>query len=125
MAQGESGLGKLGEAAAADYLRRKKHKVLARGFNCPAGELDLVTRDGPTIVFVEVKTQESRQFQDPERRVHATKQARLTRAAKWYLQARGWQDVPCRFDVVTVILAPSKPPEFEHFEAAFVPRVWR
>jgi putative endonuclease len=113
-----------GEAAAASYLRRKRHKLLARRYNCPAGELDLVTRDGETIVFVEVKTQRDRRAQDPEFRVSATKRARLIRAARWFVQRRGWHERPCRFDVLAVILPPAGPPEIEHFEAAFTPRAW-
>ncbi len=117
-------LGLRGERLAEKHLRRAGCKTLARRFSTPVGEIDLVMADGETIVFVEVKTQRDRAFQDPELRVTPAKQRKLIRAARWYLHHRRLDDVPCRFDVVAVVLPPGGPAEVTHFADAFVPGRW-
>jgi putative endonuclease len=114
-------LGLAGERLAERFLRRQGLKVLERRYATPVGELDLVMRAGETIVFVEVKTRRSRALADPQDAVSGPKRRKLLRCAGWYLRRRGWQDRPCRFDVVAVVLPEDGPAEIEHFPAAFVP----
>lgn len=115
-------LGLLGEQAAERFLRRLGLRTLARRFNTPAGELDLVMRAGETVVFVEVKTQTDAQRLDPEERVGSQKRTRLIRAAHWFIHQHQLEDQPARFDVVSVLLAPGAQPEVQHFADAFTPR---
>lgn len=99
-------------------------RTLARRFGTPAGELDLVMRESETVVFVEVKTQRSRDFADPQDRVTPGKQRKLIKAARWYVRGKHCEDAPCRFDVVSVIAADGCEPEIDYFVDAFAPRDW-
>jgi len=110
-----------GERLAEKHLRRKGLKLLARRFSAPVGELDLVMRDGRTIVFVEVKTLSDRRFKDPQDQVTPAKQRKLFRIAQWYLHHKKLDDRPCRFDVTSVVIPREGEVEIEHFEDAFLP----
>lgn len=120
MATERDELGLRGERIAERALKQAKMRVLARRFRTPVGELDLVARDGDTIVFVEVKTQTSEAHIDPRDRLTPGKRAALIRAAKWMIRARKWEQKPLRFDVVTVIMDASEP-RVEHIRDAFSP----
>lgn len=114
-------LGHAGERLAERFLTERGLKTLARRFASPVGEIDLVMRDGDTVVFVEVKTRHDRSLADPEDAVRAGKQRRMTRAARWFIRHKHWDDRPCRFDVVAVVVPPDGEPEIEHFPDAFLP----
>ena len=81
-------LGDRGEEAAAKFLANKGYKILARQFRTPLGELDLVARDGGTLVFVEVKTRRSLRFGLPSDAVGVTKQRKIIRSSMWYIGAQ-------------------------------------
>lgn len=111
-----------GEAIAETALRRAGMKLLARRFNRPAGEIDLVMRDRGTIVFVEVKTQRSERWSDATDRVTPAKQRKLACAARRFLAEHRLCSAPCRFDVVVVTLGePGARPTLRHFPDAFTP----
>lgn len=110
-----------GERIAERYLRKAGLKILARRFDTPVGELDLVFLDGQTIVFVEVKTQRDRKLLDPYERVTIPKQRKLTSAARWFLKARRFADRPCRFDVISVVAPEDGEPMVQHIRDAFTP----
>jgi len=116
-----SQLGLQGERLAEAYLKKQGFKTVARRFATPVGELDLVMRKADTVVFVEVKTQRDRLFQDPQEQVTLSKQRRVLRAADWFLHRKRWEDRPCRFDVVAIVLPETGDPEIEHFPDAFLP----
>ena len=97
-------LGQAGEAAAVRFLRRRGLVILARNLRSRLGELDLLARDGSTLVFVEVKSRRGRSGDPPEAAVDARKRARLVRIALGYLAARRLGERSCRFDVVGVSL---------------------
>ena len=121
---GESGpdrrqaLGRRGEDLAAAQLVRDGYRVVDRNYRCPLGEIDLVARDGESVVFVEVKTRSSRAFGTSAEAVSRSKQARLLRLADCYLRERGLGNPPCRFDVVAVDAA-WEPPLVEVIRDAF------
>jgi len=117
----ESELGPAGERVACRYLRDKGYKILARGFRCPYGEIDVVALDRDTIVFVEVKTRSDERAADLEEAVRPAKIRRLTRAAKVYLQRKRVPDHPARFDFVGVILPRQGRPVVRHAIDAFQP----
>jgi putative endonuclease len=114
-------LGRKGEKLAEKYLKQRGLKTVARHYSTPVGELDLVMRDGQTLVFAEVKTRRDRKYADPQDAVRYEKQRCLTRAAQWFIRRRGWEDRPCRFDLIAVILPPGGEPEIEYFPDAFPP----
>jgi putative endonuclease len=121
MADPRHATGRSGEQLAEAHLRRLGYRSIAANFKTPVGELDLVMHDGDTIVFVEVKTRTDRRFAEPHDAVTAAKMAKLSRAAAWFVQRRGWSERPCRFDVVTIITGAGPQPQIEHFREAFVP----
>lgn len=117
-------LARHGERVAELYLETVRGMtILAHRFRVPGGEVDLIARDGKTLVFVEVKTQRDRKWTDPELRVDAAKRRRLTLAARNYIHLKRADASPCRFDVVAVTLTPDddSPAEIRHFEDAFPP----
>lgn len=94
--------GAAGEAAACQHLAACGLTVVARNWRCRLGELDVVALEGGQVVFVEVKTRTSDRFGTGAEAVDPRKQARLVRLAHAFLQARGWEGLPVRFDVVVV-----------------------
>ena len=88
------------EERAARFLERQGLAILARNFRTRLGEIDLVARDGQTLVFIEVRLRVSRAFGGAQASVDARKQAKLLAAARLYL-SRLKAEPPCRFDVVT------------------------
>lgn len=92
-------LGAEAEDRAAEYLAHRGLRPVARNFRCRGGEIDLVMRDGPVLVFVEVRARKGAGFGGAAESITATKQARIILAARHYL-ARHGLDVPCRFDAV-------------------------
>lgn len=97
-----SKLGDFGEQAAAAHLARRGYVLVARKWRCAAGEIDLLMRDGPTLVFVEVRTRRDR-LGLAEESVGRAKQAKLIALAYAYLEAAGVpDDLPWRIDVVVL-----------------------
>ena len=96
-------LGAAGEAAAESWLRRAGLVIVARGFRARCGEIDLIARDGPVVVFVEVKTRTQSAFGRPSEAVTAVKRGRIARVASLFLARSGWDEKACRFDVVEVV----------------------
>ncbi len=109
--------GRRGETLAAKHLRALGYTVEARNWSCATGELDLVCRDGDTLVFVEVRTVSTQFLASPIQTIDAAKQARVARAAEAYIQKKRSEYDGLRFDVVGVLL--TKPPQIEHLENAF------
>ncbi|HWC01210.1 MAG TPA: YraN family protein [Methylomirabilota bacterium] len=97
-------LGRAGEAAAARFLERRGFVILARNLRSRLGEIDLVARDGGTLVFVEVKARRGLPGDPPQAAVDARKRARISRLALGYLSARRLGERSCRFDVIGVSL---------------------
>jgi putative endonuclease len=113
-------LGRRGEELAAAYLARCGFRVVERNCRSRLGEIDLVARDGPTLVFVEVKTRTGPTVDPPQVAVDRRKQSRLGRLALAYLGRRRLGTVACRFDVVAVTLDRSGvAPTIAHFAGAF------
>ncbi|MDZ7750792.1 MAG: YraN family protein [Gammaproteobacteria bacterium] len=95
--------GAAAERFAEAHLKAHGLATLARNYRCPGGELDLVMRDGVTLVFVEVRMRTTRGFGGAEASVDARKRARIARCAAHYLQkGHGPREAPCRFDVVAL-----------------------
>lgn len=116
-------IGKAGEDAAAECLRTQGWLILDRNWRCRDGELDIVARDGPAVVFCEVKTRSSDRFGSPLAAVDPRKAARIRRLAVRWLQDRrgeaGWRPpAVVRFDVLGVHLAGARM-QVEHVRGAF------
>ena len=96
--------GARGEECAAGFLRVQGYRILERNYRCPLGEVDIIARDGNTVVFVEVKTRTSERFGTPQAAIGPQKQKRMTAIALYYLKGQGWLGKPARFDVAAVSL---------------------
>lgn len=114
-------VGAWGESLAADYLQRKRYKLLATGYRCRFGEIDLIVSNRKYLVFVEVKLRKSDKFAQALEFVDRKKQARLRTTAEIYL-SQNPTDLQPRFDVIE-IYAPdgldTKKPVIYHLEDAF------
>jgi putative endonuclease len=122
--------GSLGEDAARDYLKEQGLKFLTANFKCKEGEIDLVFRDGESLVFVEVKTRTAGGWTRPSKAVDNRKRKALVQTASEYLRLLGTRDVAYRFDVVEVLLKEGAVAEVRHnvnsFHSKMVrPRGWR
>lgn len=114
-------VGAWGEAVAADYLRKKRFQVIATGYRCRYGEIDLVVQNRQYLVFVEVKLRSSDRFAEAREFVDLRKQERLRATASLYLDQFPTELQP-RFDVIEVYApegSATKYPRIIHLEDAF------
>ena len=113
--------GAWGEALAAEYLRKKHYQIVAAGYRCRFGEIDLIVKNRKYLVFVEVKTRKNSDFAGAREYVDRNKQDRIRVTASMYLSQNPTNLQP-RFDVVEVY-APmgeqTSKPEIYHMEDAF------
>ena len=111
-------LGRAGEKAAADLLRRRGYEVVGSGFRARRGELDLVCRRGAELVVVEVKTRTDDAFGTPVEAVGSRKRRALMAAAAEYRALAEWRG-PIRFAVVGLTVSADGKFEAELIEDAF------
>ena len=93
-------------------------RILARNFRCRSGEIDVVAKDGATLVFVEVKERRGESHGSAVEAVTERKRARVVRAARIYAASKGLSESPIRFDVVAIDWGPSGP-QLRHDVDAF------
>ena len=114
-------VGAWGESLAATYLQKKRYAILAAGYRCRYGEIDLIAATKNYLVFVEVKLRKSDRFASAKEFVDYHKQNRLRATAEMYLSQNPTELQP-RFDVIE-IYAPegtdTKKPVIHHLEDAF------
>lgn len=114
-------LGSWGEALAAEHLRKKRYTILAVGYHCRFGEIDLIAKNRTNLVFVEVKLRKNAEFAAAREYVSRSKQDRIRVTASFYL-SHNPTDLQPRFDVIE-IYAPdgvnTKAPHLIHLESAF------
>lgn len=113
--------GAWGEALAAEFLRKKHYRLLATGYRCRYGEIDLIVCDRTYLVFVEVKLRKSNSFAQAREFVDYRKQNRIKTTASVYLSQNATALQP-RFDVIEIYapegIATTKP-IINHLEDAF------
>ena len=117
---GSQTLGAIGEELAYHFLLAKGYKVLLRNYECPIGEIDLIAKERGQLVFIEVKTRSSDEMGAPAEAVTFHKRRQIGKCAQYYLKRYGIHDVPCRFDVLSIVLLPNKEPVFDLIESAFM-----
>jgi putative endonuclease len=94
--------GKRGEDRACQYLRALGYRIVERNFRCKLGELDIIARDGSTLVFTEVRSRTDSRHGTPLETVTWPKQRRIAQVASYYLSVRQPRFDTCRFDVVGI-----------------------
>ncbi|RZS86981.1 putative endonuclease [Motilibacter rhizosphaerae] len=109
-----AGLGRYGEDVAARFLVERGLVVLERNWRCELGEIDIVAREGATLVVCEVKTRRSGRHGSPQEAVTGPKLARLRRLAVRWLLERGVHPGEVRIDVVAVTRGRTGAASVEH-----------
>jgi len=94
--------GKSGENLAVAELERRGYAILARRYRTRHGEIDIVARDGSTLVFVEVKARATARYGSAAEAVTGRKQRRVIAMAVDYLARHHLEHAACRFDVVAI-----------------------
>jgi putative endonuclease len=102
-------LGISGENLACSELRRRGYAIVERRYRTRLGEIDIIAKDGNTIVFVEVKARLTDDFGGAAAAVTAWKQRRIARMAMDYLSRHRLHECPCRFDVIAIDFEAAEP----------------
>jgi putative endonuclease len=118
-AMDNKGLGKRGEEIAAAYLKGQNFTIVERNFLCKAGEVDIIAREGKTLVFVEVKTRRNLSFGPPQMALTPFKQRQISKAALTWLAKKKLFGASARFDVIAIILPDHEVPIIDHIRDAF------
>ena len=95
-------LGRRGEALALNKIKSLGYQCVASNYRCSLGEVDLIARDGDTIVFIEIKTRKGRSLGYAKEAIHEKKKRQLSKVALAYLKSNGLLGCKARFDVVAV-----------------------
>jgi putative endonuclease len=111
-------LGSEGEGLAVKFLRRKGYDIIAKNYKTPIGEIDIIAKDGDTVVFVEVKTRTNDSFGHPFEAVNQNKRRKLKNLALLYLKKER-KEFPVRFDVISIICVQNGEKAIEHITDAF------
>jgi putative endonuclease len=113
----EQQFGETGESAAVKFLKKLGYKIIKRNYRTKAGEIDIIAKDGKTIVFVEVKARRSPGY-NPKAAVTRSKQRKISITALHYLKTNNLLRAKARFDVVA-IGSKNSPENFELIKNAF------
>jgi len=112
-------LGKRGEEATADFLRKKGYRIIERNYKNRLGEIDIIAKDKKTLCFIEVKTRTSLRFGYPQEAVTERKQKKINRVALAYLKQYNLLQISARFDIVSVIFNNQNKTEIKIIKDAF------
>ena len=112
-------IGERGEEIACAYLKGQKFTIVERNFRCKGGEVDIIARDGKTLVFVEVKARRTLSFGPPQMAVTPFKQRQISKAALTWLAQKKQFGANARFDVVAILLPDHAVPVIDHIRNAF------
>ncbi|MCF6354219.1 MAG: YraN family protein [Candidatus Polarisedimenticolaceae bacterium] len=92
------------EEQARIYLEQKGLRLEVQNYRCRQGEIDLIMRDGATLVFIEVRYRKNTGFGSPAESVTPAKQRRICAAAAHYLQSNSGSNMPrCRLDMLAIV----------------------
>jgi putative endonuclease len=112
-------LGSRGEDLAAAFLEKQGYAILERNYRCKGGEVDIISRDGKILVFVEVKTRRTASYGVPQLSVTPFKQRQIMKAALTWLASHRKLEAPARFDVIAITIQGDREPVFDHIKNAF------
>lgn len=106
-------LGKWGEDLAAEFLKEKGYEILERDWKSGHHDLDIIAKDGRTLVIVEVKTRRNRIFGDPEEAIDYRKRQNLQSAINHYVKSHCFYS-QVRFDIISIVGTIGSKPEIDH-----------
>jgi len=116
---GNLSVGERGEAIAEAYLRGRGFTILEKNYRGKTGEIDIVAREGDTIVFVEVKARRNLAYGPPQLAVTPFKQRQISRTALTWLAHHRKPNAIARFDVIAILVPEHEVPQIEHIRNAF------
>jgi putative endonuclease len=111
-------VGRYGEELAARYLAGEGFAVLERNWRCELGEIDIVARDGDTLVVCEVKTRRGLNYGTPLESITYRKLVRLRKLAGRWLQTHQLRPAAVRIDIISVLFDHNTPPQVDHVRGA-------
>jgi putative endonuclease len=112
-------LGQAGENLAVSFLEKNGYRIVERNWRCRYGELDIIAREGGSLVFVEVRSRRSLRYGTAAESVDWRKRKKLRQLALIYLSERQFGHFSYRFDVITVFFAGKGEPQISHIPYAF------
>ncbi len=98
MKMNQNNAGVEAEKLAATFLTERGLKLIAQNYHCRFGEIDLIMKEGKTLVFIEVRLRSNTRFGDAGSSITPQKQQKLILTAQHYLQQHG--ETACRFDAI-------------------------
>ena len=108
-------LGKWGEELAAKYLQDNGYEILERDWKSGHHDLDIVAKEGHTLVIVEVKTRRNRLFGDPEEAIDYRKRQSIQSAINHYVKSHRI-NIAVRFDIISIVGMMGTTPEIDHIK---------
>lgn len=112
--------GRESEAMAEKFLRREKHRIVARNYRAHHGEIDIIsTKPGKKLIFTEVRSKHSTAYGHPIETIDQKKRAHILQAAEQFVyENKRYSEYECHFDVITVV-GEGKNAQLEYFPDAF------
>lgn len=107
MSRDRQDLGQLGEKLACDFLKKRGYQIIDQNYRTRGGEIDIVAKEGKTVVFVEVKTRKSAAFGYPEEAIDERKRHKLAMTAECYLIEHRLHDADYRIDAIGIEMEPD------------------
>ena len=111
--------GNKGEDIAMRHLKRLGFEIVEMNYRFGHGEIDIIAKEGDTLVFCEVKMRKTDEYGDPEYAITPRKQQQIRKIARAYLYEHEIKEQECRFDVVAIRMYGRKTPEINHIRNAF------
>ena len=94
--------GEKSESVAVNCLKKQGYKIIEINYRTKLGEIDIIAKQGETLVFIEVKARKSSRFGRPELAVTPKKQRKISMVALYYLKSTKQSNAKARFDVVAI-----------------------
>lgn len=111
--------GSKGENIACSFLTKLGYEIIERNYRYERGEIDIISKEGDTLVFVEVKYRKSLEYGPPELAISKGKQNQIKKVAQAYLYENDIKDQSCRIDVIAILHLPNQKPTINHITNAF------
>lgn len=112
-------IGRRGEEAAVDFLKRRGYKIIEKNYKNKLGEIDIIAKDGDTLCFIEVKTRTNFKFGFPQEAITTFKQKKINKVALSYLKQYNLLNISSRFDIISVVLNNKQKFDIEIIKDAF------
>jgi putative endonuclease len=111
--------GSRGEDIACEFISKLGYEIIERNYQFGHGEIDIIAKNGETLVFIEVKFRKNLEFGPPELAITQGKQKQIKRVASAYLWEKDIKDQLCRIDVIAILKFPNQKPQINHIINAF------